>query len=75
MRKVISHLGLLFFCAVVVLPIPWMVRTRLVPEYLSYSTEILPDLTFENYIALFTTKHFGTNYLNSIIVAVGSMII
>ncbi|PTW60224.1 multiple sugar transport system permease protein [Breoghania corrubedonensis] len=75
MRRIVSHIGLIFFSAVVLLPILWVLRTSLVPEHLSYSSQILPELTLDNYVALFTTKHFGNNYLNSILVAVGSVIV
>ncbi len=75
MRKLIPHIGLLFFSAVVLLPILWVLRTSLVPEHLSYSTHILPSLTLENYVALFTEKHFGRNYINSLIVAFGSVVL
>ncbi|WP_321340660.1 carbohydrate ABC transporter permease [Breoghania sp.] len=75
MRKIVSHIGLIFFCTVVLLPILWVFRTSLVPEHMSYSSQILPELTFDNYVALFTTKRFGINYLNSVLVACGSVML
>ncbi|WP_367715123.1 carbohydrate ABC transporter permease [Nitratireductor sp. GISD-1A_MAKvit] len=75
MLRVLSHFGLCLACLIVLLPILWVLRTSLVPESLSYSTAILPEVTLHNYASLFADNRFGTNYLNSIIVAAGSVIL
>jgi len=40
-----------------------------VPESQAYSTTLVPDLTFQNYVELFTEKRFGIYYLNSLMAA------
>lgn len=75
MRKIISHIGLAITCAIVVLPIFWVLRTSLVPESASYSPQIFPGFTLENYSALFTEKNFGRNYMNSLIVSIMSVVV
>lgn len=73
--RFLSHIGLILACFIVLFPILWVLRTSLVPEHLSYSTAILPEVTFENYRLLFAEKNFGRNYLNSFIVAALSVIL
>ncbi|WP_062226324.1 carbohydrate ABC transporter permease [Aureimonas frigidaquae] len=75
MRRLVSHLGLILCCALIVLPIFWVLRTSLVPEHASYSREIFPEITFDNYRALFTEKNFGRNYLNSLVVSILSVVV
>lgn len=74
-RRILSHLGLILATAIVLLPILWVLRTSLVPERSSYSTDLLVPLTLDNYRALFAEKHFGGNYLNSLIVATLSVVL
>jgi multiple sugar transport system permease protein len=71
-RRFGLHAGLAAVCALVLLPPLWVLRTSLVPEQLSYSGEIMPAFTLENYIGLMSGR-FGQSYLNSLIVAVGSV--
>ena len=75
MRRVALHFGLLLVCAVILLPLLWVVRTSFLPESLSYSSDFLPATTFDNYIQLFTGTRYGRSYLNSLIVALGSVLI
>ncbi|MBI2718106.1 MAG: carbohydrate ABC transporter permease [Rhizobiales bacterium] len=75
MRKFGLHFGLLLAVAVILLPPLWVLRTSLVPESLSYSTDLMPAFTTGNYADLFAKNHFGTFYLNSIIVSVGSVLL
>ena len=75
MRKFGLHLGLLLAVAVILLPPLWVLRTSLVPEQLSYSTDLMPAFTIDNYVNLFAKNHFGTFYLNSIIVSGGSVLL
>lgn len=75
LRRAISHIGLIIACLSVLLPILWVFRTSLVPEHASYSTDIFPELTLENYRLLFGDKNFGTNYANSLIVATLSVVL
>lgn len=74
-NKISLHLGLMLVSALILLPPLWVLRTSLVPESLAYSTELMPSISLENYISLFTEKHFGTFYLNSLIVASASVIL
>ena len=75
MRKFGLHFGLILACVVVLLPPLWALRTSFVPESMSYSTEILPAFTLDNYAGLFAKNRFGTFYVNSLIVALGSVIV
>lgn len=75
LRRVLSHVGLVIACLIVLVPILWVFRTSLVPERLSYSTAIFPEITLDNYRTLFVQKNFGTNYLNSLIVAAMSVVL
>lgn len=75
MRRVALHVGLLLTCAVILLPILWVVRTSFLPEPLSYSPELMPAATLDNYVALFTSTRYGQSYLNSLIVALGSVVV
>ncbi len=42
MRRFALHFGLFLTCAVILLPILWVVRTSFLPESLSYSPELMP---------------------------------
>ncbi|MFI5409271.1 carbohydrate ABC transporter permease [Kaistia sp. UC242_56] len=75
MRKFGLHFGLILACVVVLLPPLWALRTSLVPESMSYSTEIFPAFTLDNYTGLFAKNRFGTFYVNSLIAALGSVIV
>ncbi|BCP51973.1 ABC transporter permease [Kaistia sp. 32K] len=75
MRKFGLHFGLILACVVVLLPPLWALRTSLVPESMSYSTEIFPAFTLDNYAGLFAKNRFGTFYVNSLIVALGSVLV
>jgi len=73
-RRFGLHAGLALVCALVLLPPLWVLRTSLLPEQLSYSGEIMPAFTLENYSGLMAGR-FGQSYLNSLIVAVGSVVL
>lgn len=75
MRHFGLHAGLWLAVALILLPPLWVLRTSLVPESMAYSTDVFPAFSLENYQSLFGQKRFGTFYLNSIIVALGSVII
>ncbi|SHO65496.1 multiple sugar transport system permease protein [Pseudoxanthobacter soli DSM 19599] len=75
MKRFGLHLGLILVSAVVLLPPLWVLRTSFVPESMSYSTEVMPQFTTQNYVDLFTNNRFGSYYLNSLIVALGSVIV
>ena len=75
MRHFGLHAGLWLAVALILLPPLWVLRTSLVPESMAYSTDVFPAFSLENYQSLFGQKRFGTVYLNSIIVALGSVII
>lgn len=69
------HAGLILAVAFIVLPPLWVLRTSLVPDSQSYSTELLPAVTLDNYRELFANNHFGLFYLNSVVVALGSVVV
>ncbi|MGB3536947.1 MAG: carbohydrate ABC transporter permease [Mesorhizobium sp.] len=73
MRRFAIHLGLILVSLAILLPPLWALRTSLVPESMAYSTQVMPQFTLQNYIELFTQKHFGVYYLNSLIAATGSV--
>lgn len=68
------HCGLIFMCLAVLLPLLWVLRVSLIAPELSYSTDLLPSLSTENYRALLSGR-FGLSYFNSIVVALGSVIL
>ncbi|MFV0245072.1 MAG: carbohydrate ABC transporter permease [Qingshengfaniella sp.] len=74
-RPILSHIGLILACAIVLGPIIWVFRTSLVPEHLSYSTDLLPGMTLDNYRTLLAEKDFAGNYINSLIVAILSVVL
>jgi multiple sugar transport system permease protein len=67
------HAGLILASAMILLPPLWVLRTSLVPDSQSYSTELMPAVTLENYVGLFARNHFGIFYLNSLIVSAASV--
>lgn len=69
------HAGLILAVAFIVLPPLWVLRTSFVTDSQSYSTDLLPALTLDNYRELFGKNHFGTFYLNSVIVATASVLL
>ncbi|MBU2961431.1 carbohydrate ABC transporter permease [Citreicella sp. C3M06] len=71
----LRHVALIFFCLCVALPIFWLVRTSLVPPEMSYDARLWPAFSTANYQGLFADNGFGRNYLNSLIVACGSVLI
>ncbi len=75
MRHYGLHAGLWIAVALILLPPLWVLRTSLVPESMAYSTEVFPAFSLENYASLFGQKRFGSFYLNSIIVSLGSVVI
>lgn len=75
MRNFGLHFGLIIAAAVILLPPLWVLRTSLVPESMSYSTDIMPVFTTENYVTLFAKNHFGLFYLNSLIVSATSVLL
>jgi len=75
MRRFGLHLGLVVVSAIILLPPLWVLRTSLVPESMSYSTELMPSPSLDNYVALFTRNRFGQYYVNSLIVALGSVLL
>jgi multiple sugar transport system permease protein len=68
------HAGLILACLAVLLPILWVTRVALVPAAMSYSPGILPQLSGENFDALLAGR-FPLSYLNSLVVATGSVLL
>ncbi|MBZ0124344.1 MAG: hypothetical protein K8F31_10710, partial [Roseovarius sp.] len=66
------HLGLVLASLAVLLPILWVLRVALAPASMSYSATILPGVSGENFAALFSGR-FGQSYINSLVVASGSV--
>jgi len=73
-RQAALHLGLILACAAVLLPIIWVTRVAVVPASMSYSSGLLPALSGENFEALFSGR-FPLSYVNSLVVAVGSVVL
>ncbi len=69
------HLGLVLISAAILLPPLWVLRTSFVPEPQAYSTSLLPGFTLDNYVALITRNRFSLFYLNSLVVALGSVVL
>lgn len=68
------HIGLIVVSLVILLPLLWVLRVSFMPSSMSYSTALTPPLSTENYHVLFS-GHFPRSYLNSLIVAVGSVVV
>lgn len=75
MRRLGLHIGLILVSLAILLPPLWVLRTSFVPESLAYSTQLLPEVTLQNYVDLFTQKRFGTFYFDSLVVATGSVLL
>jgi multiple sugar transport system permease protein len=75
MRRLGLHIGLILVSLAILLPPLWVLRTSFVPESLAYSTKLLPEVTLQNYVDLFTQKRFGTFYFDSLVVATGSVLL
>ena len=69
------HAGLLLMCAIIVLPPLWALRTSFVPEPQAYSTNAMPGFTLDNYATLLTRNKFSLFYVNSVVVALGSVVL
>lgn len=69
------HAGLMLMCVIIVLPPLWVLRTSFVPEPQAYSPSVLPAFTLDNYAALLTRNKFSLFYVNSVVVALGSVLV
>lgn len=67
------HAGLVLMSAVIVLPPLWVLRTSFVPEPQAYATSVAPGFTLDNYATLLTRNKFSLFYINSVVVALGSV--
>ncbi|HEX4768321.1 MAG TPA: carbohydrate ABC transporter permease [Lichenihabitans sp.] len=74
-RRLGSHIGLVLACALILLPPLWVLRTSFVPEPQTYSSDLMPGATLDNYVGLLTRNKFASFYLNSVIVALGSVVL
>lgn len=74
-QKVITHLMLIIPTALSLLPFLWMISTSFKePAELLGRTTFWPQTwTFENYIAAWNAAPFGRYYINSILVAAGTV--
>jgi multiple sugar transport system permease protein len=73
LKGVVPHLILILFCAGILLPLVWLLRVALTDKLTAY--RIPPEwtaLNFDNFREIFTAYPFGTYFLNSVVVAVGS---
>ena len=75
LRKIGLHTGLVLACLSILLPVLWIVRTSLVPESMAYSSDIFPQFSAENFRSLIENNDFLRHYANSLIVAVGSVVL
>lgn len=74
LRRFALHFGLVSVCLAIVLPLLWVLRVSLIPPEQSYSTELFPAWSTENYRALLSGR-FGQSYFNSIVVSLGSVVL
>jgi multiple sugar transport system permease protein len=74
LRRFALHLGLVFVCLAVLLPLLWVLRVSLIPPQQSYSTVLFPAFSTENYRMLLSGR-FGQSYFNSIVVSLGSVVL
>lgn len=74
LRRFALHLGLVFVSLAVLLPLLWVLRVSLIPPQLSYSTDLFPAFSTENYSTLLSGR-FGQSYFNSIVVSLGSVVL
>ena len=72
--QIALHLGLILACLSVLLPILWVTRVAIVPSAMSYSPGLLPEVSSENFHDLFAGR-FPLSYLNSLVVAAGSVVL
>lgn len=75
MGRIGLHVGLVLVSLVILAPPLWALRVSLLPETQSYSTALMPGFTLDNYVGLFETTRFGRAYVNSLIVALGSVVL
>lgn len=68
------HAGLILASLAVLLPLFWVARVAVVPAAMSYSPGLLPGLSGENFAALMADR-FPLSYLNSLVVAAGSVVL
>jgi multiple sugar transport system permease protein len=75
LRKFGLHAGLILTALIVLLPPLWVLRTSLVPDSMSYSTQVIPKLSTENYVGLFADNQFGLFYVNSLVVSIAGVLV
>lgn len=75
MRRFLPHIGLILFSVYILLPAFWVLRTSIIPEGLSYSTAVFPELTLENYSKVIFERKFGSALFNSLVLAGGSTLL
>jgi multiple sugar transport system permease protein len=75
MRRFLPHIGLIVFAIYILLPALWVLRTSIIPDGQSYSTDIFPQFTLENYSKVLFERKFGSALLNSLILAGGSTLL
>jgi multiple sugar transport system permease protein len=76
-KNAFTHLVLIIFSLIILLPVLWIIRTSLAPEVVAY--EIPPKLffmpTLKHYAELFSVNRFQLFFKNSLIISVGSTLI
>jgi multiple sugar transport system permease protein len=72
--NVLTYVALVAICVIMLLPVAWMVVSSL--QGSGVATSLVPtSISFEGYVQVFQTTPFLQWYLNSLIVAVSSMLI
>ncbi|MBB4285910.1 carbohydrate ABC transporter permease [Roseospira goensis] len=74
LRLLLTHALLILVCLVILLPLLWVLRVSLLPPSLSYSTDLSAPLSLVNFESLFSGR-FPRSYLNSLVVATGSVLL
>jgi multiple sugar transport system permease protein len=77
LRNGFTHLFLMLFSLLILLPVLWTLRTSFAPEVVAY--EIPPRLvytpTVKHYVELFRVNQFQLFFRNSLIISIGSTLV
>lgn len=79
MRRALIYISLLVYLVIVVYPMVWLAQTSLKESrelFTGTSPWALPTkLHFENFTKAWTEGHFGSYFLNSVIITLGAMVL
>ena len=67
--SIVTHAVLALFSLYIALPPLWVLRTSFVPEAQSYSIDLMPAFTLDNYVKLLVKDKFWLAYADSLAAA------